>query len=183
MKPETEILLNSQKPQTLRRAHRLRLAASEQGDGLIEFSVVAVVLFTCILGIMGVSEACYSYHFTSYAAREATRYAMVRGATWGSTTCSSTATAKCNATASDVQRFVKSLVTSGISSGTPLAVVTTWPGRQLGGAATTCLTTNGNNSPGCLVTVQVTYSFGYHIPLLPTSTLPFTSTSQVVIMQ
>lgn len=159
------------------------LAASERGDGLIEFSVVAVVLFTCVLGVMGVSEACYSYHFTSYAAREATRYAMVRGATWGSTTCASATMAKCNATGPDVQRYVQSLATLGISSGSPLTVVTTWSGQQLGGAATTCVTTNGSNSPGCLVAVQVKYAYGYHIPLLPTSTLAFSSTSQVVIMQ
>jgi Flp pilus assembly protein TadG len=160
-----------------------RLAASERGDGLIEFSVVAIVLFTCILGVMGVSEACYSYHFTSYAAREATRYAMVRGATWGSTTCATTTMAKCNATGPDVHRYVQSLVTSGISSGSPLTVVTTWSGKQLGGAATTCVNTNGSNSPGCLVAVQVKYAFGYSIPLLPTSPLAFSSTSQVVIMQ
>lgn len=150
---------------------------------MIEFAVVAIVLFTCIFGIIGCSQALYTYHFASYAAREGTRYAMVRGSTWGSTSCATTATLVCNATAANVAAYVQSIVPPGISSGTPLSVTTTWPGTELAGSATTCSTTNGNNSPGCQVLVRVSYSFNYSLPFLPTTALALTSTSEVVILQ
>ena len=150
---------------------------------MIEFAISAVVLFTCIFGIIGCSQLLYAYHFTSYAAREATRYAMVRGSTWGSTSCASTTTSVCNATSANVQAYVQSIVPPGMNSGTPLTVTTTWPGTELAGSATTCTTTNGNNSPGCLVMVQVNYSFSYLLPFLPTTALTLKSTSEVVILQ
>jgi hypothetical protein len=74
-------------------------------------------------------------------------------------------------------------VPPGISSGTPLSVTTTWPGTELAGSVTTCSTTNGNNSPGCLVMVQVSYSFNYILPFLPSAALTLQSTSEVVILQ
>jgi Flp pilus assembly protein TadG len=158
-------------------------AASERGDGMIEFAVVAVVLFTCIFGIIDCSRALYAYHFTSYAAREATRYAMVRGSTWTSTSCASTSTFSCNATSANVKAYVQSIIPPGMDSTTPLSVTTTWPGTELSGSATTCNTANGNNSPGCLVMIKVTYAFNYLLPFLPTSTLNLSSTSEVVVMQ
>ena len=171
----------------LKRASKIRRfregAASERGDEMIEFAIVAVVLFTCIFGIIDCSRALYTYHFASYAAREATRYAMVRGSTWGSTSCATTATFVCNATAANVGAYVQSIVPPGISSGTPLSVTTTWPGTELAGSVATCSTANGNNSPGCLVMVQVSYSFNYMLPFLPTTALTLRSTSEVVILQ
>ena len=158
-------------------------AASERGDGMLEFAISAVVLFTCIFGIIGCSQLLYAYHFTSYAAREATRYAMVRGSTWGGITCATVNTFVCNATAANVQTYVQSIVPPGMTSGTPLTVTTTWPGSELVGSATTCTTANGNNSPGCLVMVQVNYSFSYLLPFLPATALNLKSTSEVVILE
>jgi Flp pilus assembly protein TadG len=158
-------------------------AASERGEEMIEFAISAVVLFTTIFGILGCSLLLYAYHFSSYAAREATRYAVVRGSTWGSTNCATVQTPVCNATTANVQAYVQSIVPPGISSGTQLTVTTTWPGTGLAGSATTCNTTNGNNSPGCLVMVQVSYSFSYLLPFLPTTALNLNSTSEVVVLQ
>jgi Flp pilus assembly protein TadG len=160
-----------------------KLLKNEEGDSLIEFALAAIVLFTCIFGIIDCSRALYAYHFASYAAREATRYAMVRGSTWGSTTCTSVTTFNCNASAANVKSYVQNIVPLGIDSGTPLVVNTTWPGTELAGSATTCTTTNGNNSPGCLVKVVMTYSFNYVTPLMPATTLTFSSTSEAVIQQ
>ena len=159
------------------------IAASERGEGMIEFAIAAVVLFTCLFGIIGCSLALYAYHFTSYAAREATRYAMVRGSTWSGTGCVDDTSLSCDATSANVMTFVQSIVPPGIGSGSQLSVVTSWPGTALVGSASTCSTTNGNNSPGCLVSVQVNYSFSYLLPFLPTSTLAMTSTSEVVMLQ
>lgn len=168
----------------MRRRYPLKIFAdSEHGDGLVEFAVVALVLLTCILGILDCCRALYAYHFCSYAAREATRYAMVRGSTWGATVCSSNTTTNCNASSSNIQTYIQSIVPPGIDPGTSLTVSTTWPGTELAGAATTCSTVHGKNSPGCLVQVQVTYSFNYVSPLLPAATLHFTSSSAAVVMQ
>jgi Flp pilus assembly protein TadG len=158
-------------------------ADSVRGEQMIEFAISAVVLFTCIFGIIGCSQLLYAYHFTSYAAREATRYAMVRGSTWGSTNCATVATSVCNATSGNVQAYVQSIVPAGMNSGAPLTVNTYWPGTELAGSATTCTTTNGSNSPGCLVMVQVNYSFSYLLPFLPNTALSLKSTSEVVILQ
>jgi Flp pilus assembly protein TadG len=156
-----------------------KFIGDERGAEMIEFAVVSVVLFTCLFGIMGCSLLFYAYHFTAYAAREATRYAMVRGSTWGSTICTSTTTMNCNATKANVTAFVQSIVTPGISAGPQLSVGTTWPGTD----SATCTTTKGNNSPGCLVLIQVNYSFSYLLPFMPTTALAMTSSSEVVILQ
>lgn len=179
--------MNSMKEKHDRREKLLHLirgaVACEEGAELIEYALVSSILFSCLFGIFGVAQACYTYHFTSYAARQATRYVMVRGSTWGTTTCANPTTLSCNATTADVQSFVQSIVTPGISASSGLSVTTTWPGTKLAGSAVNCSTTNGPNSPGCLVKVEVLYSFNYHMPFLPTSALVLKSTSQVVIMQ
>lgn len=159
------------------------LAADQRGDSLIEFAVVSVMLFTCIFGIMDCSRALYAYHFTSYAAREATRYAVVRGSTFSTTPCATTSTLVCDATAANIASFVQGIVPLGISSGSALTVTATWPGTAPTGASGVCSVANGVNSPGCLVKVQVSYLFTYITPFLPGSGLTLTSTSEAVIQQ
>src|ERR1700747_2547612 len=59
---------------------------SEHGAATVEIAFASVVLFAFLIGIMQVSRALYVYNFVSEAAREASRYAMVRG----STSCTNT---------------------------------------------------------------------------------------------
>jgi Flp pilus assembly protein TadG len=158
-----------------------KLLRSERGDSMIEFAVVAIVLFMCIFGIMDCSRALYAYHLASYSAREATRYAMVRGSTWKTASCTTTTTFSCNATSANVQAYVKSIAPLAIDVSS-LTVTTTWPGTELPGSATTCSVADAH-SPGCLVMVQVNYAFNYTLPLLPSTTLNLTSTSEVVILR
>ena len=54
---------------------------SEEGSSLVEFALIFLVLMTMMLGIIDFCRAAYAYHFVSNAAREATRYAAVRGST------------------------------------------------------------------------------------------------------
>ena len=107
---------------------------------------------------------------------------MVRGSTWKTASCTTTTTFSCNATSANVQAYVKSIAPLAIDVSS-LTVTTTWPGTELAGSATTCNTVNGINSPGCLVMVQVNYAFNYTLPLLPSTTLNLTSTSEVVILR
>lgn len=135
-------------------------ARRERGSALVEFAAVFTVLFMFLFAIMDLSRALYSYHFVADAAREGTRYAMVRGST-----CKSWTTA-CPAASSDVQTYLKN-VPAGINPKS-VTVTTTW---------------TPNNSPGSVVQVQVQYSFQPIFPLIPKAALVMTSTSQVVISQ
>jgi Flp pilus assembly protein TadG len=158
------------------------LPGSEQGTELVEFSLVACLLFTCIFGIMGIANALYTYHFTCYAAREATRYGMVRGSTWHGTSCASTTTQACDATSANIISMVQTIVPPGLSTSL-LTVTPTWTGAALSGTTTTCDTSNGSNGPGCVLQVKVSYSFSYGLPFLPASALTFSSTSKVIILE
>ena len=62
------------------------------------------------------------------AAREATRYAMVRGASWSST-CSTAIAYDCAASSSNISAFVQSLAPSGVKT-TNLTTTTNWPGTD-----------------------------------------------------
>lgn len=158
-------------------------AGDQRGQTLIEFAVVSVMLFTCVFGIMDGSRALYAYHFTSYAAREATRYAVVRGSTYSSTPCATTSTLACDATAANIASFVQSIVPPGISAGSALTVAASWPGTAPTGAVGVCSIADGVNSPGCSVKVQVSYLFNYIAPFMPGSGLLMTSTAESVIQQ
>src|ERR1019366_8478508 len=66
-----------------RLARRFASLRGECGSSLVEYAVVFSLLITMLLGIADFSRALYSFHFVSNAAREATRYAAVRGSTCG----------------------------------------------------------------------------------------------------
>ncbi len=70
----------------------------DKGQALVEFALCAVLFLTVLFGIMNFGLAVHQYHFVDYAARAATRYAIVRGAS-----------SPKPATASDIQAFVVGL--------------------------------------------------------------------------
>ena len=137
-----------------------RAPSRERGSAVVEFAAAFTMLFMFLFAIMDLSRALYSYHFIADAAREGTRYAMVRGSS-----CTSWATA-CPASATDIQNYLKN-VPAGINPSS-VTVTTTW---------------TPNNQPGSVVQVQVQYGFKPIFPLIPKGTLTMTSSSQVVISQ
>jgi Flp pilus assembly protein TadG len=145
----------------------------ERGSGLVEYAVVFMILITMLLGIVEFGRALYAYHFVSSAAREATRYAMVRGCSTPTTNCPTPATGD------SIQTFVQN-VPLGIDA-TQVTATTTWP--VLPNSPAVCSTPNGYNAPGCTVQVQVTYVFNFIFPFVSNSSLTMTSTSQMVISQ
>ena len=161
------------------RIKRLRFHEDESGTGLIEFALSATVLLTVIFGILDCSRALYADHYVSEMAREATRYAMVRGSTWASG-CATTASYSCMASTTNITNYVDSITPLGVSI-SHLTVTTTWPGTTATGAA--CVNTSGNNSPGCIVTSKLSYNFNFVLPFLPKGTVVLTSTSSVTIQQ
>ena len=193
-------------PQSFESRSALRHLTSERGSALaVEFAFMLTVLLTLVFAIMGFSQAVYAYHFVSNAAREATRYASVRGTTFASN-CSVTppysVQYSCKAIdpgGADVALYVNSIVPSGMSlSGAAAAscanpgvgqlnVCVTWPGTMPSGVKGACPTTPSTlgNNPGCLVKVQVQYTYGFTLPFVSkdVSSVTMTSTSEMTIEQ
>jgi Flp pilus assembly protein TadG len=157
----------------------MRILAEETGDTLVEFAVAMTLLLTLIFAILDFSRAIYFDHYVRYSADEAARYAMVRGSTWNGKACASTASESCTATSANVKAFVTSI--TPIGSLPSLSVLTTWTGQTPAGVA--CNNANGNNSPGCVVQVQVAYNFSFVLPFMPNNSLALTSTSAVAVAQ
>jgi Flp pilus assembly protein TadG len=138
-----------------------RLFSEERGSSLIEFALIFMIFITMLLGIADFSRALYAYHFVSSQAREAARYAIVRGCSTVSGNCPTPATA------TDIENFVKN-VPRGLDSTRVTVPVVTW---------------TPNRNPGSTVTVKVDYAFNFVFPFVSNSTLNMTSTSKMVIAQ
>jgi Flp pilus assembly protein TadG len=153
----------------------------ETGSAVLELAVASVVIMGMILGMYQMFMALYTYHYISEAAREASRYAIVRG----STSCVNTPTlSNCNATASEVQNFVRDQGFPGIDSTHYMTVNVSWLTVSTTQPATWSACSSGTcNAPGNIVKVQVQYAFPMALPFFSFSTLNLTSTSQMVIAQ
>jgi Flp pilus assembly protein TadG len=145
----------------------------QEGETLVEIALSYAILFTLLLGTIQISLALYSYHFASYAARQATRYASVRGS-------SCTLLTNCNITSGQIQSYVRGFAFSGINSNN-IAITTTWLKASTNQPTTWSACANQCNAPGNQVQVLVTYAFPLGIPFTPWSTVNISSTSQMVI--
>jgi Flp pilus assembly protein TadG len=173
-----------------------RLAREEGGAELVEFALTSLILMCLLFGVFNWMIGMYVYHFTTYAAQQGTRFAIVRGYTWSKNTTISCATSappnftlpyNCTASATDIQNYVQSLATAGINSSNVTVNTTSsyvWPGQTPNGATAPCGTSGGThvNNSGCLVKVTVTYNFNF-LPLMKVSAFPMTATSEKVILQ
>lgn len=149
-----------------------------EGATIVEFAVCAAVLLTFVIGTMELCFALYAHHATDLTAREASRWAMVRG----STSCTNTPNlTDCNATAAQIQTYVSDL---GLLKLPTSDVTVTWLTASATQPTTwsTC-STSPCNVPGNQVQVTVTYPFTLGIPFVSRQTLSLTSTSAMVISQ
>lgn len=155
------------------RGHR-----AESGATLVEFAIACILFMTLVLGVAEFSLAIYSYHFVSYSAQRAARYAIVRGSRWKSG-CATADSFECDASAADVQEYVRGLAPPLINP-KAITVSTTWPGTTPSGSSTNCTPTNKS---GCVVDINVSYPFNISIPLVPSKTLQFSARSEMVIQE
>lgn len=135
----------------------------EQGESLIAFAITASLLFLFILGMTQVCLGFYTWQWISECAREGTRYAIVHGAT-----CQTAAGVSCEKYPSDIESYVKDLGFPDVGGGT-LSVVASFP--------------NSTEKPDNPVEVQVSYTFPYNLPFVPSRLLTMTSTSVMTIVQ
>lgn len=141
----------------------------QRGATTVEFAISAMLLIAVLFGIMQCSLLLYTYHTVSNAARQATRWAIVRGSDCIASTCP--------ASASDVKTYVLTQVPLLDSS--KVSVATTWSSS----GTCTVQSSAGPAGPGCTVSVQVSYPFQLSIPLIPIAGITLSSTSQMVISE
>ena len=136
----------------------------EEGASLVEFGLCSAVLFASLFGIIALSVALYSYVFVSDAAREATRYAIVRGSSCQGFT-------DCGIDSAGLNTYVKKLGYPGINAAN-LSAAASWSGSH-----------SPAKAPGNVVSVTVTYTYPLNIPFWPQSgsVLHMASTSQMAI--
>ncbi len=125
----------------------------QRGNTMVEAALTAIMLFMILFGIVGFGRAVWAYGWVSHAAREASRWAAVRGSQSGRP-CSS----------SDVTSFVAG-ETAGLDR-SQLTVTTTW---------------SASNDPGAYVQVKVQYVVSQIVPWVPAMTVQ--STSKFMIAQ
>jgi hypothetical protein len=137
-----------------------------------------------LFAISGFGHALFAYHFVNEAAKEATRYAAVRGSTCSNDlSCLASNSASGTAgptTAADVLKYVQSIAPQSIDATKVTVVVCGVPGVNCAASTpTTCTATP--NFPGCTVEVQVKYTYNFILPLVHTNPVNMSSTSDMVI--
>lgn len=152
----------------------------EAGSALLEMALCGGLVLLVILGIMECSLAVYTEHYVESAAASGARYATVRGSTYTGTTCATSSTTYCEATSSDIKTYVQTNAAPAITA-SKLSVTTAWPGTTGGGAS--CYILQGTDSPGCIVTVTVTYPFTFILPTPWNKTITFRSSRSSIISQ
>lgn len=160
----------------MKHAAQMRLRASERGSALVEFALVFILLMTILLGVAGFGHALYAYHYVSSAARQATRWAIVNGAT-----CATDNTCAAPAAKSDVQTFIQNITPQGIDWSQVTVTTCGMAGDTECGDSTLTVCATTVNSPGCVAQVNVSYNFQFIFPLLPANTLTLSSTSEMTI--
>jgi len=128
---------------------------SQAGNTMVETALVITCYLMIVFGIIEFSQATFAWNFVSYAARNATRYASVHGAT-----------SQTIATAQSVTNVV--LAQAVALNASNLTVSTTW---------------TPNNQPGSTVQVKVSYLYKPLLVVVFPSVQTFSSTSQMVILQ
>lgn len=156
--------------------------SQEEGSTLVEMAIASTLFLAVLFGIIQACWAVYAYNFVNAAAREAARYAIVRGNTYSGTNCASPGFATCVAQAGstgDIAQFVRNFAYPGIDSSL-ITTTTTWPGTV---SPSACPGVAPCNNPGNLVQVVVSYPYSFHIPFVPSASFTMASTSQLVISQ
>ena len=161
-----------------------RILGNEGGSNLVEMGLGMVVFIPIFFGIIQFSYGLYVYNYVAEAAREATRWAAVRGSTCysdlGASFCPSN-----GSSTTDIQSYVRGLGFPGMNK-TSISVSTKWYTASSGTPRTWSSCSSGIptcNKPGNQVQVAVSYPVPLPIPFWKSLTLTVQSTSQMVIVQ
>ena len=172
-----------------------RIVRRDDGSTLVEMGLGMTVFMAFFFGMIQFCYGLYAYNYVGEAAREASRFAMVRGSQCAqnlnnTTWCSpySGNTGSTGADASDISTFVQELGFPGMMKN-KVSVSTNWYTGTTSAPhswSTTACTVGGTttcNAPGNAVNVTVSYPVSIGIPFLPNVAVTVQSTSQMVIVQ
>jgi Flp pilus assembly protein TadG len=152
----------------------------ESGSAVVEMALSSAILFAMFIGLFQMTMASYVYQYVSDAAREASRWAIVRGSSCGANTPNLD---HCGASSTDIQNYVRGLKYPAVAS-SKLTAAATWYTPSASLPTTWTLCSSGTcDSPGNLVKVVVTYNYPFSVPYVPATTIAVTSTSQMVVSQ
>lgn len=148
---------------------------SETGSAIVEFAVAVVLLLVMVFGVMDFGRALYTYHFLSNAARDATRWASVNGAT-----CTSDGSCPGGpASQSTLNTYVQNIVPPGVDPSKVTVAqacgVEGW--GKCSASPATCIL----DEPGCDVQVQLSYNFNFLVPLVHNGSIAMSSSSEQII--
>lgn len=166
------------------------LARNEEGANLVEMGLSMIVFMPFFFAIIQFSYGLYVYNYVAEAAREGTRWAVVRGYECGqnmsSSFCSPTAAKTTGAVGSDIQSYVQNLGFPGMNKSS-VSVSSSWyTGSATKPRSWSPCTSGGSticNQPGNQVQVTVSYPVPIPIPFWKKLTLNVKSTSQMVIVE
>lgn len=127
----------------------------------METALCLSLVLLVIIGIMECAMAVYTEHYVESAALSGARYASVRGSSYSGTACATATSYYCEASTSSIQNYIRTNAVPGIKTSN-LSVTAAWPGGT--GAGGVCDSAQGSDSPGCLVTVTVSYPFTFMLP-------------------
>ncbi|HEY2468851.1 MAG TPA: TadE/TadG family type IV pilus assembly protein [Terracidiphilus sp.] len=164
---------------------RFSAAMGEEGGSLVEMALSCLILIPILFGIVQLSIGLYCFHYAADAAREATRWAIVRGAScntnFGTAYCSPTDAKAAGATGNDIAQYVRGL---GYPYSGALTTTTKWCVASASTPATwSSCSTNQDNELGNQVQVTVSYAYPLVIPFVKTNTLNVSSVSSMTILQ
>jgi Flp pilus assembly protein TadG len=158
----------------LARYRRIRSGLREEdGGSMIEFAITISVALSLVFVIMQLCLALYMYGMISETAREATRWAIVRGSTCVTGTGTSCTT---NVNGSAITAYAKGLGFPNVGGGT-LLVTPTYPDKFPVTNAANC------NAPGCRVNVAISYTVVIALPFVPKNNISLNTNSEMYILQ
>jgi hypothetical protein len=144
-----------------------------------------MILIPVLLGIVELSFGLYCFHYAADAAREGTRFAIVRGANctanFSKAYCSPTSANSDGADGNDIAQYVMSL---GFPFSGAVTTTTKWcpNGGTTNATWPTCSATKAN-ATGNQVQVTVTYNYPLAIPFVTNKSIKLTSASSMTIVQ
>jgi Flp pilus assembly protein TadG len=145
---------------------------------MVETALMISVLLVMLLGIIGFGHALYTYHFVSNTAREAARWASVRGSACLQDT---PIVSDCPAKVAEIKTYVQNLAT-GIGLNPSSVTVKSRAFASPSAVYAPKCPSAPPAPPGCVVEVQVRYRYQFLVPLLPAA-FTMQSTSQMVVSQ
>jgi hypothetical protein len=145
----------------------------QRGSTIVEQAITLPVMVLLMFGVIDMSRALYAYHYVSYIAREASRWASVR----------TTGVNGPKVGQGEVGNFVADVSGMGLDKNQFKTTV-----QWLAPPNATPLCPGGvaddpsNEKPGCIVQVNVDYNFKFVVPFMPAG-FKMSSESQMIITQ